>query len=86
MRNGQVKHSDKLVDADLDGEREMAAFLIRHGAKAVEPTLEAYKAKPGHYICFAPRRGQKGTLKGPFVTPEQATEGHREWMWESKHG
>ena len=85
MRNAQIKHSDKLVDADLDGEREMADFLTRHGGKPDPVSLEAFKAKPGYYICFAPHRTHKGSLKGPFDNEEQAREAHREWMWESKH-
>jgi hypothetical protein len=86
MKNGQVKHSKDLVDADLDGERKMQELFSRMGIGGGKATtLEELQTKPGFYILFAPKPKSGGSLKGPFNTAEQASEAHREWMWESKH-
>ena len=81
MRNGQVKHSSKLCEADLTGELALATWCKRDA-----PTLDTYLQKPGFYYGFGPRKNQAISLIGPFNTPEQAIESHREAVWEMKHG
>lgn len=80
MKNGDVKHSTLLVEADMAGEKKLAERLAAAGMKIERMSLQSLQRNPGHYINF------KGSLKGPFDDPNQATEAHREWMWESKHG
>ena len=81
MRNGQVKHSSKLCEADLGGN-----IAFAHYYKIEPPTLQLYQNKPGFYVGIStPLKGTCITLKGPFNTPEQAIEAHREWMWELKN-
>jgi hypothetical protein len=85
MKNGQVKHSKDLVDADLAGQRKQAEVLAKYGMCINVRTLAEVQSDPGYYINFAPSAKSGGSLKGPFDSPEQASEAHREWMWESKH-
>ena len=86
MKNGQVKHSKDLVDADLAGERKQAEVLAKYGMGGLKVrTLAEVQADPGYYINFAPSAKSGGSLKGPFDSADQASEAHREWMWESKH-
>lgn len=82
MKNGAVKHSKDLVESDLSGEKKLAEKMnkMRGANNYVAPTLAHFQAEPGFYIDF------KGRLIGPFADATQATEAHREWMWESKHG
>ena len=80
MKNGAVKHSDVLTDADFNGERKLVARLAALNTTIKARTLAECKAEPGHYIDF------KGSIKGPFDTAQSAIEAHAEWMWESKHG
>jgi hypothetical protein len=85
MKNGQVKHSEKLTEEDLEPERLMAETLSRFGGTINPPPLSKFKSRPGFYILFAPRPRNGGSLKGPFDSENEAKEAHREWMWESKH-
>jgi len=80
MKNGEVKHSKDLVEADRAGERKMEEAFEKLGITFKSRPLAELKQRTGYYINF------KGSLKGPFDTAEQATEAHKEWMWESKHG
>ena len=86
MKNGQVKHSTLITEADLPV--ESAELIERYtrftGSPPRKATLEDVK-EPGFYILFQPSRKAAGSLKGPFDSPEQAKSAHGEWMFESKH-
>ena len=70
MKNGQVKHSDKLKQVDIPVEDP----VIAQRAAAMgfsfppHPTLAELQSKPGFYVFFKPRKTGGGDWKGPSTT------------------